>query len=254
MSKKSINRIGEVKTMNCGELATIIEYNNRNDIIVEFKEYNEKIRTTYANFTKLNIKSKFAKCTYGIGYLGIGKYKASHNKKDTLVYKYWERMLERCYSMRFHENNPTYESCSVCEEWHNFQNFAKWFEENYYECNGEIMQLDKDILCKGNKVYSPDTCVFVPKRINTLFIKCDKVRGDYPVGVNYYKKYDNFIARCNTLEKRVNLGYFDTPEEAFYIYREFKEKYIKKVADEYKDKIPLKLYNAMYEYIVEIND
>ena len=254
MSKISINRIGETKIMNCGEKATIIEYNNRKDIVVEFKKYNEKIKTTYDNFKKSNIKSKFTKNTFGVGYLGVGKYEASKNKKDTLAYKHWSHMMERCYSGRFLTNNPTYKGCSVCEEWHNFQNFAKWFDENYYEIDGETIQLDKDILLKGNKIYSPENCVFSPKRINTLFIKCDKVRGIYPVGVNYYKKYDKFIARCSTLDKRINLGYYNNPEEAFNTYKIFKEQYIKEVANEYKDKIPKRLYEAMYRYVVEITD
>ena len=65
--------------------------------------------------------------------------------------------------------------CSVYEGWHNFQNFAKWYEDNYYEIEEEQMHLDKDILVKGNKVYSPDTCVFVPETINGLFVKSNAI-------------------------------------------------------------------------------
>ena len=168
-------------------------------------------------------------------------------------------MLERCYCPYCLNKRPTYIDCYVCEEWHNLQNFGKWFEENYYEIEGEKMNLDKDILFKGNKIYSPNTCIFVSEKINLLFTKCDIRRGKYPIGVHWDKKSNKFVAQCQILDKENNkkqiwLGYYDTIEEAFLVYKQFKEKYIKEVADEYKDLIPSKLYESMYRYKVEIND
>ena len=169
-------------------------------------------------------------------------------------------MLRRCYDSKFHKNQPTYVNCFVCKEWLNFQNFADWYYENYYEIEGEVMCLDKDILIKGNKIYSPDTCMFVPKLINGLFTKHTKTRGDYPIGVSYNKRDKKFISQCcvyNRKERKTkskNLGSYNTPEEAFKVYKEYKEKYIKEVADYYKDKIPKKLYDAMYKYEIEITD
>ena len=116
------------------------------------------------------------------------------------------------------------------------------------------MNLDKDILIKGNKVYGPDTCIFVPQDINKLFTKRNNNRGNYPIGVSYNKQQKKYKSYCNTNSKQNFLGYYDTPEEAFTIYKQFKENYIKQVADEYKNHIPEKLYNAMYEYEVEIDD
>lgn len=120
------------------------------------------------------------------------------------------------------------------------------------------MCLDKDILVKGNKIYSPETCVFVPERINTLFIKKDNDRGVIPVGVrrvgNKYRARCNYIAIDNK-NKRKELGTFDTPEDAFYKgYKLFKEDYIKEMAERYKDKIPENIYKALYRYEVEITD
>ena len=117
------------------------------------------------------------------------------------------------------------------------------------------MHLDKDRLIKGNKIYSPKTCIFVPQTINSLFIKNNSVRGELPIGVSRNKKTKKYASNI-TIESTcsVFLGYFDTPEEAFYSYKEAKEKEIKRVADEYKDKIPQKLYEAMYNYEVDIND
>ena len=122
------------------------------------------------------------------------------------------------------------------------------------------MCLDKDILNKGNKIYSPDNCIFVPNNINILFVKRDKSRGDYPIGVHYNKYAKKFQAQCSIYNykenktKRKHLGYYNTTEKAFKVYKEFKEQNIKDIADYYKEQIPQKLYNAMYEYEVEIDD
>ena len=203
----------------------------------------------------------------GVGYMGDGKYKSKdENKKKTKAYNTWSHMLQRCYDAYYLNEHPTYIDCYVCEEWHNFQNFAKWFYENYYECNDEQMQLDKDILIKGNKIYSPNTCILVPKRINSLFTKSDASRGEYPIGVYYrFKKVEQYEYHylevcCSVIEngkkksKVLKTLPLNKPFQAFSIYKQFKEKYIKQIADEYKELIPQKLYEALYKWEVEIND
>ena len=202
---------------------------------------------------------KYYPTVYGIGYIGDGKYKSRNNGKHTTQYRYWHNMMNRCYGRICYKNpskNRKYKDCSVCDEWINFQNFAKWFDENYYEIDGDKMCLDKDILRKGNKIYSPNSCVFVPNRINILFIKSDKLRGDLPIGLTYHKRDNKIDVYCNTNRNQEFLGRFNINEieEAFNAYKQFKENYIKQVAEEYKDKIPKKLYEAMYKYEVEITD
>ena len=123
-------------------------------------------------------------------------------------------------------------------------------ENNVYNIEDKL-ELDKDILIKGNKIYSPNNCIFVPKIINSLFSSHDR-RDNLPIGV---KKQDKgYMARIRIDGKLKYLGYYETPEKAFYVYKEAKEKEIKRVADLYKDKIPQKLYEAMYNYEVEITD
>ena len=250
-------RLGEARVMNCGEIAFIVEYVGYNNITVQFKTTGELVKTTYQNFKNCNVKSRFKPSAYSVGIIGNEKVR-DENGKIIKSYSVWYNMLRRCNSDECQKKHPTYKCCTVCEEWLNYSNFKKWFNDNYYEIDGERMDLDKDILVKGNKIYSPDTCVFVPQNINKLFIKRNKARGKYPIGVYLNKDLNKFIAQCNTFyngkKQKKYLGLYNTIEEAFNAYKQFKEADIKQIADEYKDKIPNKLYEAMYNYRVKITD
>lgn len=248
--------MGEVGYNKFGSKMLITEYRNSQDIGVYFPKYGYTItKNTYSNFKNGTIKCPYEPRIRGIGYLGIGKYECSVNNAHTKFYKAWYNMIRRCYDSIWQIKQPTYIGCTVCEEWYNFQNFAKWYEENYYEIEGQRMCLDKDILCKGNKIYSPDTCLLVPQEINELFVKRDVTRGEYPIGVSYHKTSNKFRASCSNVDKKhIILGDYGNPIDAFNEYKRFKELTIKKVADKYKDLIPEKLYDAMYKYEVEITD
>ena len=256
-----VDRIGEENVNNFGSKMLITRYKSCKDIDVYFPKYNWIAKNKeYKKFKKGEIKCPYERRTYGIGYLGEGEYKTKINGKNTKCYIAWKHMLERCYNPKYKEKHPTYINCEVCEEWLCFQNFAEWFYNNYYEIDGEKMQLDKDILCKGNKIYSSENCIFVPEKINKLFTKSDKSRGNYPIGVSYHKTVGKFQANCRIYDFEENksklkyLGLYDTPDDAFKVYKQFKENNIKEVANLYKDLISDKLYNIMYKYKVEIND
>ena len=250
-----IDRTGEEGYNNFGSKMIIIKSNGNNDIDILFPKYKYIIKNRmYTDFKKGKISCPYEPRVYNKGYIGEGKYTISKNGKYTNAYKTWKNMLERCYDEKFQNKNPAYKNCEVCEGWHNFQNFAKWYEENYYEINNQKMCLDKDILIKGNKIYSPNTCIFVPSNINNLFVKNNAKRGSLPIGVYYYKRNGKFKAQCSNGNKYINLGTYDTPEEAFQCYKQFKENYIKQVADEYKPYIPKELYDAMYRWEVDIDD
>lgn len=233
----------------------IVEYNNAKDVWIEFQDkYKARIHTTYQHCKDGSIKNPYHPSIYGMGFFGQGKYEGTINGKQTKTYKDWFNILIRGFDEELKIKRPTYKDVIVNPEIYNFQDFAEWWHNNYYEVDGEQMCIDKDILVKGNKEYRFDRMIFVPNRINVLFTKCDASRGKYPVGVNYNKNSNKYVARCQTLNSRKNLGYYNTPEEAFQAYKEFKEAYIKEVADEYKGRIPDKLYNAMYNWIVEEDD
>lgn len=118
----------------------------------------------------------------------------------------------------------------------------------------EQIDLDKDILCKGNKVYSPETCIFVPHTINTLFLRCQKNRGHLPIGVCFDKSKKKYCAGLGINHKNIKLGVYNTPEEAFAEYKRHKEALIVVTADKYKGRIPEKLYKAMINWKIEIDD
>ena len=254
MARKKFNRINEVKYNNFGSKMEIIACRGYDDIDVYFEEYNWTFyHNKYDHFKNGSIRCPYEPRFFGIGYIGEGKYVM---KKDKLT-NAWTGMLRRCYDEKSRIKNPTYIDCTVCKEWHNFQNFAKWYEENYYEIEGQCMQLDKDILIKGNKIYSPQTCIFVPQRINDLFVKKDVNRGELPIGVTIeqHRYKTSYRVSCQgSNNKQIYIGCFDTPHYAFLVYKLNKELVIQSIAKEYKNVIPQKLYESLINYQVEIND
>ena len=248
-------KIGEKQINNSGTIMTLINYKSYNNIDIELDNGYIIEGVSYGNFKKGMIRTPYDKRCYGVGYLGVGEYRPTKNGKHTPQYNRWRSMMSRCYSDKYHNRQPTYKSCEVCEEWHNFQNFAKWYDDNFYKVENETMCLDKDIINKNNKIYNSENCIFVPKSINNLFVKSNKVRGDLPIGVSYNEKEKRYYARCNINSKeKVYIGIYKTANEAFYAYKNFKENYIKEIAEKYKKKIPNKLYKALMTYEVEITD
>ena len=152
-------------------------------------------------------------------------------KKHVFICKYyaaWKNMLERCYSKKYLERNPTYIGTSVCSEWLSATAFKKWMEQQ--DWSGKC--LDKDIIVPGSKLYSPDTCAFVLNETNLFVTARDASRGDYPVGVDLYKPTGKYRAQCQNLftGKREYLGYYSTPEEAHEAWRKRKHELAQFVA------------------------
>ena len=256
---KTIDRTGEINYNKFGSKMIIVKYRGVRDIDIYFPEYNWIAEhTQYYNFKRGEIKCPYEPSICRVACLGEGKYKTRENGKIHKYYKIWHHMLTRCYDLKYQEKYPTYKDCTVEEHLLNFQHMGEWLDENYYEIPGEIMCLDKDILCKGNKVYSRDTCIFVPQRINNLFTKCNKMRGNSPIGVTP-RESGNYQVQCSDeYGKYIYLGTYPNKEEAFRIYKEYKERVIKEVIDSYEGIIPephySRLREAMYNYKVEITD
>ena len=183
----------------------------------------------------------------GVGYHGSDDIDCTSDS-----YLRWHDMIHRCYNDKFHERQPQYKECSVCEEWLNYSNFKVWYDKNKF---GQTqLDLDKDILFKENKIYDPAHVVFVPHEINTLFIAKDKCRGDLPIGVYFDISKNKYRAQVSFMGKGIKLGTFDNPEDAFKRYKEYKEDLIQDIAEQYKGQIPDKAYQAMLNWKVEITD
>jgi len=234
--------LGMERVNNQGCKMKIIKYLDADNIDIKFLDKDESIikNTTTGRFKEGSISNPYFKTLYGIGYIG-------EVVSEPKSYRCWNSMITRCYNKKYQKKSPTYVGCTVCEEWHNYSLFKKWYDKNYYKIDNEKMYLDKDILVKGNKDYNPKTCVFVTNIINTIFTKMDVNNKNNLFGVSEVSK-NHYLSRITKKSKVSYLGYYNTKQDAFLKYKEEKEKYIKQIADEYKDKIPKKLYTAMYYY------
>jgi len=163
---------------------------------------------------------------------------------------YWQNMTQRCkVGGDYQRKQPTYLGCS--HTWTSCHEFIEWARKQVGYGSGA---LDKDILLKGNKVYCPELCVFVPQVVNNLLTKSNATRGEWPVGVYLHKKTGKFAAQVNADGKRKYLGLFNTSEAALAVYKPAKEAEIKRVAALYRYVLDPRVYDALMTYNVDAND
>lgn len=193
---------------------------------------------------------------------GIGtnnnEYPSKRDGKLIKEYDLWKTMLRRCAEKCWNEY-PTYAGTTCSENFKSYTFFYEWCQEQVgfgrKDENGKCWNLDKDLLVKGNKLYSEDTCVFVPASINTLLVKNDADRGELPIGTCLHTITKKFMAQCQDGSgQQKNLGYFHSAQEAFQAYKIFKEAYIKKVANDYRTQLDPRAYQALMNYQVEVTD
>jgi hypothetical protein len=243
------DRTGEKRITKMGDEVEIIKYINSNNITVRFNNEGVIKNTDYYKFKHDIVENPYWITVYGVGYLGeidsTFKFKLNHKK----LYAGWIGVMSRCYNEASLVKRPTYKDVEICEEWCNFQNFAKWYDNNYIEG----FHLDKDILKKGNKIYSPETCCFVPQEINSLLILCKSVRGKHPIGVTR-EKSGKFKSQFRKNRKNWNSKLYITSEEAFSIYKIEKEAHIKEIAKKWKPFIKPDVHQALINYQIEITD
>lgn len=242
-----------------GCLMKIVEYNKAKDIIVEFQDdYRAKVHSQYDKFIKGQIKNPYYPSVCGVGMIG-NRYPVSKDYKDTKEYALWCRMIRRCFDVKNKRKNPSYQNVTCCEEWLLFENFYEWLrsQENFDKWyDGDMWAIDKDILIKNNKIYSPETCCLVPINVNSLFTKSNATRGSLPIGVERMK--NKFRSTCSNpfTKKTEHSCLYSTINEAFRAYKNQKEEIIKQIAEtEYsKGNITKQCYEAMLRYEVEIDD
>jgi hypothetical protein len=241
---KPNDRLGLTRVNNNGTIMKIITVLPEDRVIVQFQdEHKFEKDIHWQNFKEGRIKNPYDRTLYGVGYIGDGKYNrpTSQNGNDR-SYNTWMAMHERCYTKYDKLSNYTYYDCEVCEEWHNYQIFAEWYYENYYDIGEGRMHLDKDITHKGNKTYAPENCMFIPQRINMLFQKKGR-KDDLPTGVHI-----NASGKYQAEYNGNYIGVFKTVEEAANAHDIEMRICIKKIANEYKDRIPNHVYEALLNW------
>lgn len=156
-------------------------------------------------------------------------------------YQRWSGMLTRCYSREYQARKPTYQGCYVCKEWLTFSSFKSWMEKQDWQGK----HLDKDLLTQGNKIYSPKTCLFIPVGINTLLVNRINKRGGCKLGVTFDKRRKKFQSHCNNRKGRsIHLGWYDDESAAHAVYKSFKYKVIRSIAESQPEIIK----NALLRY------
>ena len=245
--------IGKVfKSLNSGDFK-IVKYNNNRNVEIQFLKTGFETSVHLVQVKNGSVKDPFTPSVYGIGVVGT-KYPSRVNGVTTKEYELWQSMLERCYSDALKKRYPTYEGCEVSNNFKSYEYFYEWCHKHIGFSN-QSWQLDKDLLIKGNKVYSEDSCVFLPQEINSLLTKREASRGKHLIGVSWHDKGKAFEARVSKNKgKREYLGLFNTELEAFKAYKQAKEAFVKEQANGWKGKIDGRAYEALMNYEVNIDD
>ena len=251
--EQGLERLGNRIKNFQGSWMEIIAYRKASDIDVKFDSGYIASHVMYRNFILGNIRDRLFPSVLNVGIIGVGKYSQATHKK---IYAVWEHILNRCYGQKDREKQRPYVNCEMCDEWKNFQNFAFWYENNYFEIPGEKMCVAKDLLKRGNKIYSPETCCILPNCINVAMVtKHNNKRQNECLsdGVYlYYLKGDKnkkyYAANNYSIDGKKKTKLFHTESEAYDYFVNGKERRIKEFAELYKRYLPHNTYNALYKY------
>lgn len=241
--------VGDVfETQKSGK-CRVIEYNNSLDCTVQFED-GTRVKCLPHSAKHGTVKNPMQARVCGVGFMGVGSENSKIDGKAQKAYTVWCSMLNRCYGKPA-LRNKSYADVEVCTEWHNFQNFSLWYKKQKgFEQPG--WQLDKDIMCKGNSLYSPDTARLIPAEINSFSILRKADRGECMIGV--VKHSGKFYAQLSSKGCQKCLGSFNSESTAFECYKAAKESEAKRLAEKYKDVIDTEIYESLLNFVVDRND
>ena len=249
--------VGKIlKSKNFGDFK-ILKYNDSGNVEIRFLKTGFEMVAQLGNIKSGKVKDPYVPSVCGVGVLGT-KYPSKVNGIKTKEYDLWYSMLQRCYSDVYKKKRPTYEGCEVSDNFKSYEYFYEWCNKQIgfgNDGNGNPFHLDKDLLIKGNKVYSEDSCVFIPQGINKVLTKRESMRGKHLIGVHWHNASRAFKAQVSkSTGKQEYLGLFNTELEAFNAYKEAKEYFVKEQANKFKSQIDQRAYNALMNYTVNIDD
>ena len=249
--------VGKVCKSNSSGDFKVLKYNDARNVEIQFVDTGCRKVAEMKEVRNGSIKDPYSPSVCGVGIVGT-KYPSRVSGVLTKEYMLWKNMLKRCYSDSYKKKYSTYEGCEVSDKFKSYEYFYEWCNKQIgfdNDGNGNSFQLDKDLLVKGNKVYSENVCVFIPSEINLLLINNTASRGEHLIGVNWCKTKKVFKAQvCKNKGNQEHLGYFKTELEAFNTYKVAKEAFIKEQANKWKGKIDGRAYEALMKYTVEITD
>lgn len=222
-------------------MCEVIGYEGCNRVKVKFDNTGYEVWARSASVTSGCILDKLAANNGCVGYIGVGHYHLCKDGENSPEYKKWYQMISRCYIDR---RLTSYTDCSVCDEWHNFQNFADWMNtQTYYE--GWV--LDKDLLIPGNRIYRPEACCLIPQEINNIIILKKRKKSSLPMGVSRVGHKYRAVMHIGRTNK--HLGYYTSVKDARNAYLTEKQKHITDVANKWRTLIGEKTYIALINYI-----
>jgi len=229
---EELYNVGKLFKTNEGYDIKVLKKLNNDYREVEFLNTNHpNIIVKLCNLKKGAISNPYHKSILNVGYMGIGKYNCKDYQK---IYNCWRDMIRRCYEDT--EKNPTYNNVEVYDNWFNFQTFAKWFEENFpYHLSNITIQLDKDLLQQNikNKIYSSNTCVFLPRSVNNFIAYKNNKNTSGKIGVYKLKNRDRYTTSIRefTTGKQIFLGYYSNIDEASDVYTKARKQQAEQAKD-----------------------
>lgn len=242
---------GTIFTTIKGGDCVVLKYSGNTKVLVRFLDGSGyEVEASLQALRNGFVKNPFHPRCFGVGFLGnSAPLERAIKGKSTKSYVRWNNMLERCFCPNRHNLNPWYLGTTVDSDWYNFDIFNKWHQ---IQTGNDISgwQLDKDLLSKTEKHYSPETCVFLPQKINAMlsYLEINVIR-DLPIGVHWNKQGKNFHVMTQENGKRKN-HYLKDKQEAFNIYRDYKESTIISAAEQYRKLLDPKAYEALISYKV----
>ena len=245
------NIIGKTFSSNQYGDFVVCSIEDSRNVLIKFVKTGFVTKVKMSSVVDGAVKDKLYPSVCGVGVTG-SKYLTWSNGKSLPEYVAWKGMIERCYSEKLHKKQPSYSNCKVSENFKSYEYFYEWMNGCVYYKEG--WELDKDLLVRDNKTYSEETCVFLPKELNSFLTKRGRFRGENPLGVYRKTGQSSFKAYISIFGKIKQLGSFPTKEDAFMAYKVAKQNHAKLLAEKYKDVIDPRAYNALLNYEVKITD
>lgn len=246
MGDFDVKYIGREFENRVGEKCFIVDYKSSKEVVVMF--YDGYYTTAQmSNIRKGAVKNPFSEKGRFLGF-GVADVMVS-TKSPTYKYRrLWEAMITRVCS----REDTAYHNVTISQDWAILSTFLEDIKrfKGYDKVVTDGWVLDKDILSVNGKIYSKDTCCFVPPEINSLLVSMGKPKGDYPLGVHFCKREGKFVAQLHVKTTMKHIGYFDCQDEARAAYKREKQKYVNRIAELYKSEIDGKVYSALLSCVV----